>query len=76
MNMEPEKMKKWATDNRATIFAPVSPTCNCSTLDYFIAHRSIADAVVGTQFISDLGGGHIMESDCSLTRRSMMTALG
>ena len=56
MNMVPEKMVKWATDNHATIFAPGTPTCNCSTIDYFIVHRSLADSVVGTQVISDLGG--------------------
>ena len=56
LNLAPEQMQKWCTDNHAYACCPDSPTCNLKTLDYFLVHRSLADAVVGTQCISDLGG--------------------
>ena len=54
--MHPEKLQNWAKKNRANIYCSEAPTCKQSALDFFVVHRSLADAVIGTQLIADLGG--------------------
>ena len=56
LNMNPQSLEDWAKRVRATIRCTTAPTCHSNNYDYFITHRSMADAVVGTQLITDLGG--------------------
>ena len=55
-NLDPEEVKSWATSNGANVYCPDYSTCNQRCLDYFIAHRSIAESIAGCQLISYLGG--------------------
>ena len=45
----------WPLMVGGVIFATELPTCNDSTYDFFVVHRSIAHAVVGVQRIEDGG---------------------
>jgi len=55
-NVNPEALKQWAIDNRATIHHSKAPTCHSNHYDYFIVHRSLTTAVAGVQTIDCLGG--------------------
>ena len=56
-NMSPELLRasKWLDIVEGTIFATSLPTCNDSTYDYFVVHRSLVHAVVGVQRFEDGG---------------------
>jgi hypothetical protein len=56
-NIEPEVLRasKWLEMVGGVIFATPLATCNNSTYDYFVVHKSIAHAVVGVQRIEDGG---------------------
>ena len=56
-NMPPELLKasKWLEMVNGVIFATPLPTCNDSTYDFFVVHRSLAHAVVGVQRVEDGG---------------------
>ena len=58
-NVNPDLLREWAVNNRASIHCPEAPSCHVNMYDYFIVHRSLTGAVVGTQTISDPGGGPI-----------------
>jgi hypothetical protein len=56
-NMSPQELaqSQWLRIVNGVIFATELVTCNESTYDYFVVHRSIAHAVVGAQRIQDGG---------------------
>jgi len=56
-NMPPKVLaqSRWLDMTQGVIFATQLPTCNESTYDYFVVHRSLARAVVGVQRIEDGG---------------------
>ena len=56
-NMSPETLaaSKWLEMVNGVIFATELPTCNDNVYDFFVVHRSLADAVAGVQRIQDGG---------------------
>jgi hypothetical protein len=56
-NLSPEVLRasKWLDMVGGVVFATPLPTCNDSTYDYFVVHRSLAHSVVGVQKIEDGG---------------------
>ena len=56
-NMSPQTLaqSRWLEQVDGIIFATELTTCNDSTYDFFVVHRSIAKAVVGVQRLEDAG---------------------
>jgi len=56
-NLPPETLaaSKWLDMVNGVIFATQLPTCNESVYDYFVVHKSLADAVIGVQRLQDVG---------------------
>ena len=56
-NMPPEMLaaSKWLEIVNGVIFATQLPTCHDNVYDYFVVHKSLADAVVGVQRLQDAG---------------------
>ena len=56
-NLEPDSLasSNWLRMVDGVIFSTELPTCNDSTYDFFVVHRSIAHAVVGVQRLQDGG---------------------
>ena len=55
--MPPETLaaSKWLEIVNGVIFASQLPTCHDNVYDYFVVHKSLADAVVGVQRLQDGG---------------------
>ena len=68
-NITPDLLKasKWLDMVGGVVFATSLPTCNDSTYDFFVVHRSLAHAVV-VQRIEDGGCTPPLASSASLTR--------
>ena len=56
-NMPPETLaaSKWLEMVDGVIFATQLPTCHDNVYDYFVVHKSLADAVIGVQRLQDGG---------------------
>ena len=56
-NVTPQELEGsgWLRMVGGVLCAPVLPTCNDHTYDFFIVHRSLAHAVVGAERLDDVG---------------------